>query len=419
MGGRVWTQIDPQKRRAIEAGAETIGYNHPTWLSLARNYGLGFLVLSSEEAFTALDLEGPLYLDGRLLSSKQAEQVYEEMKSMITAISAAAGEIANPHECWNTPNADKLDTALSEWIAKQNCSPIARRAFELQFINTNGVGTTQQSFLANLAAIRAGVLTHPDDYFTQSETVRCEQGNDMLAKKMAEDISRTGSVLLNSTVTKIEIRQDRVVLTVAGKQVEAEHVILAIPPSLWSDIEIDPPIPDNMRMSMGTAVKYLSPLKTRFWFGSGSSPNSLSDVCGMTWDGTDNQMQLDGAPVELSLFAGGRAAVLATELFDKGEAEVHSFFAQELTKIYPEYSEQLTGKPTFVCWPRDRWTKAGYSCPAPGEVTRIGPFLNSPFQSRMHFAGEHCCLPFFGYMEGALQSGTDAASAVIKGEGLA
>ncbi|WP_370129666.1 FAD-dependent oxidoreductase [Bradyrhizobium ottawaense] len=55
----------------------------------------------------------------------------------------------------------------------------------------------------------------------------------------------------------------------------------------------------------------------------------------------------------------------------------------------------------MICWPTERWTRAGYSCPAPGEVTRIGPFLNRPFHGRLVFAGEHCCLPFFGYMEGA------------------
>jgi monoamine oxidase len=170
---------------------------------------------------------------------------------------------------------------------------------------------------------------------------------------------------------------------------------------------------------MGSAVKFLSPVKSRFWFGSGSSPNATSEIFGVTWDGTDNQMQIDGAPVELSLFAGGGAAELAVELFDHDEKDVRTFFARELSKVYPEYHAELASKPQFVCWPRDRWTKAGYSCPAPGEVTRIGPFLRAPFHDRMHFAGEHCCLPFFGYMEGALQSGADAAAAVIRSEGLA
>jgi monoamine oxidase len=413
--------IDADRRRAVEAGAELIGYNHPTWLSLAKKFELGFLVLTPEEAFTALDLDGPLYLDGRLLSSKESEDVYNEMKAVVSSISSEAGKITNPYQCWKAADAEKLDvTKLSDWLAEQNCSPITRRAFEVQFTNTNGAGTVRQSFLANLAAIRGGALHgQPDDYFTQSETIKCEQGNDTLARKLGEEITQAGGKLhLNSPITKIEVLNERAVVTAAGRQFEADHVVLAIPPSLWPDIEMDPPIPPAMRMSMGSAVKFLSPMKSRFWFGAGLSPNSASEIFGMTWDGTDNQMQIDGRPVELSVFAGGAAADLAVELFDQHEGDVNAFYARELSKIYPEYPAELASDPQFVCWPRDRWTKAGYSCPAPGEVTRIGPFLNAPFHNRMHFAGEHCCLPFFGYMEGALQSGADAAAAVIRSEGL-
>jgi monoamine oxidase len=66
----------------------------------------------------------------------------------------------------------------------------------------------------------------------------------------------------------------------------------------------------------------------------------------------------------------------------------------------------------------ERWTKAGHSCPAPGEVTRIAPFLNQPFHERLVCAGGHCYLAFFGYMEGALQSGSAVASAIVRNEGL-
>jgi monoamine oxidase len=60
------------------------------------------------------------------------------------------------------------------------------------------------------------------------------------------------------------------------------------------------------------------------------------------------------------------------------------------------------------------WTLTGYSCPAPGDVLRTGPLLAAPFEKRLYFAGEHTCLPFFGYMEGALQSGARAANAILR-----
>jgi monoamine oxidase len=429
VGGRVWTQFDATSHRAIEAGAELIGYNHPTWLMLARRFDLGLTVLTTEDAFTSLDLEMPLSLDGRLLSPKQTKQVYDEMEPAIANICAEARKLSDPYKCWEAPNSRDLDNmSLADWIEKQDCSILAKRALEAQFANTNGVPTNRQSFLANLAAIRGGGLHgKPDDYFTQSETVKCEQGNQTLALRLADSIvAAGGEVAISTPISLIDVRADKVVLkSAAGKDLEFNYVVLAIPPSLWptttspGEITITPPIPPEFRMSMGLAIKYLSDLKVRFWFGAGLSPNGMSEAIGMTWDGTDNQIQMSDQTVELSLFAGGYAAREAIDLLSRsGERALNAHYAGELDKLFAGYSKNLAGEPKFICWPSERWTKAGYSCPAPGEVTGIGPFLNRPFHDRLVFAGEHCCLPFFGYMEGALQSGLAAASAIVRNEGL-
>jgi monoamine oxidase len=59
-------------------------------------------------------------------------------------------------------------------------------------------------------------------------------------------------------------------------------------------------------------------------------------------------------------------------------------------------------------WPREPWTMASYSFPGPGQVTTVGPVLRQGL-GRLHFAGEHCCYKFVGYMEGALDSGVAVA----------
>jgi len=268
-------------------------------------------------------------------------------------------------------------------------------------------------------------LKKPDDYFTQSETVKCEQGNQALAIKLAEEITAAGgSLFLSSPVRSVDIGKDLVtVMAAGGRKAEVDYAVLAIPPSVWplrtAAIQINPPIPSQFYMSMGVAVKYLSKMSARFWFADGLSPNAVSDSIGMTWDGTDNQLQLEGQTVALSLFAGGPAAKSALNVFDPPKMEkLRAFYVSELKKIYKDYPRYVLDSPQFICWPNDPWTQAGYSCPAPGEVTRIGPFLNDSFNDCLFFAGEHCCLPFFGYMEGALQSGTSAASRVLRNESL-
>jgi monoamine oxidase len=70
--------------------------------------------------------------------------------------------------------------------------------------------------------------------------------------------------------------------------------------------------------------------------------------------------------------------------------------------------------PTLFCdWPNTPFVKTGYSVPAVGEASRVFAAQRVPHAGRLHFAGEHTSSGFFGYMEGALQSGARAARDVV------
>ena len=74
-------------------------------------------------------------------------------------------------------------------------------------------------------------------------------------------------------------------------------------------------------------------------------------------------------------------------------------------------------KTQFIDWRNDPLARGTYSFPAPGQVTTIGPLLDAGL-GRIHFAGEHCCPAFVGYMEGALQSGVRQAQQLAKRDGV-
>ncbi len=193
--------------------------------------------------------------------------------------------------------------------------------------------------------------------------------------------------------------------------IEADYAVLAVPPSAWPAME--PALPPEYHVSMGKAVKYLSNVTSRFWLAEDRSPSSSSDTYGNTWDGTDNQTQVGGQDITLSLFAGGAAAQRALDICDKkGEAALRAHYSKAIEKVYKGYVKSLAAPPRFVAWPSERYTRAGYSCFAPGEVCRTGPLLAEPYHDRLYFAGEHTCLAFYGYMEGALQSGLATALAL-------
>jgi monoamine oxidase len=91
---------------------------------------------------------------------------------------------------------------------------------------------------------------------------------------------------------------------------------------------------------------------------------------------------------------------------------------------------ELVGKnhPTWVAYAKhfklrlapvgdDTGLDEGYSFPAPGQITTLGPLLASGI-GPIHFAGEHACYKFVGYMEGGLSSGATLAKRIAVRDGV-
>jgi len=422
VGGRVWSWIDTAfvPGRIIEAGAELIGANHPLWLIFARTFGLGMSVLTSEDNYSQLGLEIPMYVNGKHPTAEQAQEAYGLMTKVIEKVNEDAKKIPDPLQPWLTPGAAQLDkTRVSDQVHKYIDEVVAdpdKRAFvfalfKVDLENNQTVTLDEQSYLALLSQIQGG---GGPDYWTETEVFRCENGNDSLAKAFQDAIGKD-NVRLNTRVTRIEVTDTKVNITATLSETY-DYVVLAVPPSRWGSIEIRPSIDRGMLMQMGPAIKYLTPLSSRFWISKtlvpSLAPSGVDDQLGLTWEATDNQAVAysDGAPLNpnfvLSVFAGANAASAAHDA-----KNIDDYMKDRIGKLYPGYSSWIAKKPEFVDWV-DR-AGNGYSCPAPGQVTTVGPFLNEPWQKRLFFAGEHTSMAFFGYMEGALQAGVRAASAMV------
>jgi monoamine oxidase len=410
VGGRVLSRRSGGS--TIEAGGELIGYIHPMWLSLANQFELGMSAITSEAGYVAMQLDSPVILGGESLSSADAEELYQEMNHVLSAMSGDAAAV-DPYHPWRAARAREWDAlSMSQWIERRKCKPRVKLALEAQFANNNGTAAAEQSYLANLALVAAGSLQGESlDYFQDVETVRCGMGNQALALRMAQEIRDSGgSIRLSTPVTVIRLGERGVQVQLGSERISADQIILAVPPSVWSKIDINPAIPENFRPKMGTAIKYLSKVQSRFWLKRDLSPSAMSDEFGLTWEGTDNQIG-DRSP-ELSLFAGGPAADRVLEAKRRGRVAEH--FDALIDRALPGYSKSRKETPDLISWPTTRWTLSGYSSPAPGQVTSISPLLEVPFGERLHFAGEHAMVAYFGYMEGALQSGARVATRILE-----
>lgn len=396
LGGRVLSFHDLAPGKAVEGGGELIGSNHPAWLSYKQKFKLSFLDVSKDDA------DSPVVLGGKKLTNSEAEALYLEMEAAQASLNTAAATV-NADEPWMSPNADAVDRqTTAAWIDGQKMSGLAKKALHAEFSADNGVITAWQSLLGNLAQIKGGGL---ERYWIETEVFRCKGGNQQLGAKLAGTLP-ADRVRLRTIVKKISVSDRGASVVLAdGTVVEGDDVVLAVPPSVWHKIAIDPPLPPHLVPQMGSGVKYLAAVKSRFWRRARVSPSSLSDgPVQLTWEGTDNQ---PGPGVVLTAFSGGLAAEACREW---AAGERTNQYLHHLEIAYPGIRQEFI-RARFMDWPGDPWTRASYAFPAPGQITTIGPTLRRGL-GRLHFAGEHTNFAFIGYMEGALGSGIAVATRI-------
>lgn len=404
LGGRVLSFSDLVPKRNVEGGAELIGSNHPAWVAYAERFGLKFLDVTEDA-----EAEAPIVLDGKRLSARDAEALWEELDALLPRMNADAARV-DGYQPWKAPSAKKLDRrTTADWIAAQEASPLCKAALHAQLASDNGVLPAWQSYLGNLAQVSGGGL---EKYWSESEVYRCAGGNQQLAAKLAEALGAP-RLRLSAPVRAVKIEARRAVVTGAdGAALEFDRVVLAVPPSVWTKIAFDPPLPGDLRPQMGCNVKYLASVKGRFWEAAKLSQYSLSDgPATMTWDATNNQKEGEAGAC-LTSFSGGPAAETC-RLWTPAERDEQ--YLKALEARYPGLREQFVGS-RFMDWPGDPWAGASYSFPAPGQITAMGKTLYEGLE-HLHFAGEHTCYAFVGYMEGALHSGAALAKRIAKKDG--
>lgn len=400
VGGRVVTLRDLTENAGVEGGGEWIGANHPTWLTLAKRFSLDLAETPEDEK-----LYSPLLIKGELLSAEGTEALYKEMSEVLATMNEAAKDI-DPQAAWTAPGAAELDAqSVAEWLHHQPCSESCKAAINAQLTNDNGVPIAWQSYLGHLAMVKGGGL---QDYWDNSEVYRCRQGNQELATRMYMDLT-PDRFELGNPVTRIDRSKSGTVLVTDGRKKvhEADQVVVAVAPSVWKNIEFFPALSPVLRVQMGVASKMLSTMKKPAWKDLGLAAESLTDTdIGYTWESTGIHPAAKNSV--LCAFSGGPSAEAGIRI---GEAERNGQYARALDRIYKGISAEIDSM-RFVGWPADRWTMAGYSFPAPGQVTTTCKALAEGVGGCVHFAGEHTSQAFAGYMEGALSSGIAAAQRI-------
>jgi monoamine oxidase len=298
--------------------------------------------------------------------------------------------------------------SVSDWLGSLE-SGVRRRDVEhlrARFRGFRGLFLADPEELSLLALVDffAG-----DPFGGDSRFLRVAGGNDTLATRLAASLDV--APMLGAVLRRVSARSTGVTATIQQSsgiaEIEADCVIITLPPPLVTRVEFDPPLPapqaDAFRsVRMGPASRVLLQFESRFWKRRRQPSLFASDLAtGAVWDGNEDQKQ--GRAAILSLLAGGGAS---SELRELIKSEGASAVADRLRWL---------GKPSrllasrLVSWDEDPWAGGGYVAFHAGFDPLARAWLARP-NGRVLFAGEHTSERWQGYMNGAIESGQRAAA---------
>jgi monoamine oxidase len=257
-------------------------------------------------------------------------------------------------------------------------------------------------------------------------------GNDQIVAGLLEELPQ-GAVKTGCQLVSVALSGSTYTCTFQSGSstidVLADEVVLAIPPTTLRDVDLGGvPLPPLKKiqiaeLQLGANAKVFVQVAGRPWAADGFTGSQLTDrPIGGGWDSScyDPGSRGPHAQSVYAFFPGGAAgAGLAAKYglvsgAQPAPAALVSDYLAQLESILPGVTAAygVGSKLAFCRDPNiDPFLRGAYSYYQVGQYTRFSGVEQLPV-GNLHFAGEHTCPQFQGYMEGAVRSGYRAAAEI-------
>lgn len=395
----------------LEMGGQWIGPAQRRINALARELGVG--IFPTEVPGRTVFHEG-----GRRSEYEEGDEVpfadpdaASEVREVFEALSRLAADV-RPDAPWTAKRAREWDgQTLETWKLGQTRSAGARFYFDLAIESLYACEPRDVSLLSVLSDVASsGVFGGLFEIEVSAEEHRLVGGAQELSERMARGLE--GRVVLGSPVRRISQDGEGVLVESDAVSVEAEAVVVTVPPALRGRIEYVPALPPvhdglSQRMPMGAVIKCSAIYDAPFWREAGLNGRAESDTgpCKVT---CDNSFPDGDAGVLTGFVLGSDARRWEGRPAGERKRAVLECFARFFGReaLYPRgYAE--------CDWGAEPYARGGYAgVAAPGFFLDHGPALREPL-GRVHWAGTETAARWNGYMDGAVESGHRAARGVL------
>lgn len=388
-----------------EIGAEFIDTSHSEMLFFARMLGLEDKLMDVEkDTFGERDL---FFFDNRRYTLRD---VLAEFKEAYPRIEADQKKLDGRH-------AAALDAVpMADYIEGLPLSGWAKKMLHAAYLGENGMETDRQS-----AANLLGIFEIRDNKFfpfgSSDERFKVIGGNEQIPQglaKMLEPQIRYEHKLLS--LRENNNRSITLSFSQNGTTLEEtfDLVVMTLPFSILRDIDMRmelPPLKQRVirELGYGTNSKFILETRNRPWRQAGYRGYLFAERIPNGWDSTQMQQNNEGTGTFTCFFGGerGKNAARGTE------KEQLAHILPDLDGAFPSAAADLSGNMQLAHWPGNPFVKGSYSCFTVGQTSLFEGAAFEPVR-RLYFAGEHCSTDYWGFMNGAAETGRRAAEKVLK-----
>ena len=397
----------------IDWGAELVNTDHTTIRRLCREMDLDLIDQDAFEKKRGL-LKNTWFFGGRSVTEAR---LLELLSPLVPFIEDALTRIGSDYTYTGAnAYAKALDQiSMLEWLDRQRADPLLKSLWAETFTQDGGQDASKISALYFVTYVSTESKSFSP--YLSDERFRIQGGSSGLTSRLARVLE--SQITLSSPLSALgQTSSGRYLLTLGGRSVLADRVILALPFTTLREVDLRLPLPAIKRrvigeMPYGVNAKLHLGFSSPYWRTLGASGTSDTDVgYQSTWDTTRGQ-NVPGAV--LLNWTGASRTLEIGQGTPQFQAER---FLPLLEQVYPGARAAYSGQAQRFYWPKERWIKASYSTNQIGHLTTLGGSEGEAVGG-LHFCGEHTSLDYQGFMEGGAESGERAAQEVLVALGLA
>ena len=384
IGGRVHSFNIPNEDLVVELGAEWVGKSHERILTMCEEYQLE---LFNNQFESHLVYKGKYYGKGEWKYSEDWDLKWKDMLKKYQSMTDAQKRSIDKYDWWR-------------YLVNHGCEGRDLEIRELLDSTDFGESIRHVSAFAALAEYAESSEKNEMDF-------KIRGGNIQLANKMATDIGHE-HILMEHAVTKIEQGVNKVKVHCSnGKVFTADRIICCLPTFSVKKIQWMPGLPTE-KVNAINALQYARINKHPVLFSERFWPEDFDMATDLPahyfYHATKNQPGDKG--VLISYTIGDKAAVIANQ----EEGFHRTIISQALEPAFGDITSKMQHHWNYY-WGNDEFSRGAYALYGIGQWFTIMPVLKKHFMNT-YFAGEHLA-DWQGFMEGAIQSGEEAAEAIV------